>query len=49
MSTDEALPILKCIFADYLDGHRLVGTLGGGGKARWVNFRTISNEQWHSG
>jgi 2-polyprenyl-6-methoxyphenol hydroxylase-like FAD-dependent oxidoreductase len=49
MSTDEALPILERIFADYLDGHRLVGTLGGGGKARWANFRTISNEQWHSG
>ena len=49
MSTDEALPILERIFADYLDGHPLVGTLGGGGKARWANFRTISNDQWHSG
>ena len=49
MPTDEALPILERIFADYLDGHRLVGTLGDGGKARWANFRTISNEQWHSG
>ena len=26
MSTDEALPILERIFADYLDGHRLVGS-----------------------
>jgi 2-polyprenyl-6-methoxyphenol hydroxylase-like FAD-dependent oxidoreductase len=49
MSTDEALPILERIFADYLDGHRLIGSLGDGGKTRWANFRTISNEQWHSG
>ena len=49
MSTDEALPILERIFADYLDGHRLIGTLGGSGTARWANFRTISNEHWHSG
>ena len=49
MPTDEALPILEGIFADYLGGHRLIGTLGDGGKARWANFRTISNEHWHSG
>lgn len=49
MPTDEALPILERIFGDYLDGHRLIGTLGDGSKARWANFRTISNEHWHSG
>ena len=49
MSTDEALPVLERIFGDYLEGHRLIGTLGDGSKARWANFRTISNEHWHSG
>lgn len=49
MSTDEALPVLERIFRDYLDGHRLIGTLGDGSKARWANFRTISNEHWHTG
>jgi 2-polyprenyl-6-methoxyphenol hydroxylase-like FAD-dependent oxidoreductase len=49
MATDEALPVLERIFADYLDGHRLIGTLVDGGMARWASFRTISNEHWHSG
>jgi 2-polyprenyl-6-methoxyphenol hydroxylase-like FAD-dependent oxidoreductase len=49
MRADEALPVLERIFAGYLDGHRLIGTLGDGGPARWASFRTISSEHWHSG
>jgi len=49
MSTDDALPILERIFKEHLSGHRLIGDLGDGTKARWLNFRTISNPRWHSG
>jgi len=49
MSTDHALPILEGIFKKPLAGHRLFGDLGDGSKARWLNFRTISNSRWHSG
>jgi 2-polyprenyl-6-methoxyphenol hydroxylase-like FAD-dependent oxidoreductase len=48
MPTDEALPVLERIFCEYLDSHRLIGTLGGS-KARWANVRTITNDHWHSG
>ena len=49
MSTDDALPVLEGIFKEHLSGHRLIGDLGDGTKARWLNFRTISNSRWHSG
>jgi 2-polyprenyl-6-methoxyphenol hydroxylase-like FAD-dependent oxidoreductase len=49
MSTDQALAILEVIFKESLAGHRLFGDLGDGTKARWLNFRTISNSRWHSG
>jgi 2-polyprenyl-6-methoxyphenol hydroxylase-like FAD-dependent oxidoreductase len=49
MSTYEALPILEGIFKEHLSGSRLIGDLGDGTKARWLNFRTISNLRWHSG
>jgi 2-polyprenyl-6-methoxyphenol hydroxylase-like FAD-dependent oxidoreductase len=49
MSTDHALPILEGMFKEHLSGHRLIGDLGDGTKARWQNFRTISNSRWHSG
>jgi 2-polyprenyl-6-methoxyphenol hydroxylase-like FAD-dependent oxidoreductase len=49
MPTDEALPVLERIFGEYLDSHRLIGTLGDGSKARWASFRTITNDHWHSG
>jgi 2-polyprenyl-6-methoxyphenol hydroxylase-like FAD-dependent oxidoreductase len=49
LSTDEALPVLEELFAEHVAGHRLLGDLGDGSKARWLNFRTISNQRWHSG
>ena len=49
MSTYDALPILEGIFKEHLSGHRLIGNLGDGTEARWLNFRTISNPRWHSG
>lgn len=49
MSTDDALAVLEKLFAEHLGGRRLIGELGDGSKARWLNFRTISNRSWHSG
>ncbi|MGD0703044.1 MAG: FAD-dependent monooxygenase [Trebonia sp.] len=49
MSVDDALPVIEGLFKDCLDGHRLTSDLGDGSKARWLSFKTISNEHWHSG
>lgn len=49
LSTDDALVVLEALFKEHLDGHRLIGELGDGSKARWLNFRNISNRSWHSG
>jgi flavin-dependent dehydrogenase len=49
LSTDDALVVLEELFSEHLAGHRLLGDLGDGAKARWLNFRTISNRRWYSG
>ena len=49
ISVDDALPIIEGLFKDCLDGHQLTSDLGDGSKARWLSFKTISNEHWHSG
>ena len=49
ISVDDALPIIEGLFKDCLDGHHLTGDLGDGSKARWLSFKTIRNEHWHSG
>jgi 2-polyprenyl-6-methoxyphenol hydroxylase-like FAD-dependent oxidoreductase len=49
LSADDALVVLEDLFKEHLDGHRLIGELGDGSKARWLNFRNISNRSWHSG
>lgn len=49
LSTDEALSLLEKLFREPLAGHRLLGDLGDGTKARWLNFRTISNQHWYAG
>jgi 2-polyprenyl-6-methoxyphenol hydroxylase-like FAD-dependent oxidoreductase len=49
MSTGEALPILESVFKEHLDGCRLMGELGDGSTARWLNFKIVSNEHWNSG
>ncbi|WBO68185.1 FAD-dependent monooxygenase [Streptomyces camelliae] len=45
--TDEAegRALLERLFADVLDGHRLIGRPGAG----WLTFRTLTNRTWHSG
>jgi 2-polyprenyl-6-methoxyphenol hydroxylase-like FAD-dependent oxidoreductase len=49
LSMDEALPVLEELFGKHLAGHRLLADLGDGTKARWLNFRTVSNQHWYSG
>ncbi|GAA4049767.1 FAD-dependent monooxygenase [Nonomuraea soli] len=47
--TDEAasLELLEKLFADLLDGHRLIGR--GQGVAQWLRFQTVTNRSWHHG
>ncbi|MFC8200119.1 FAD-dependent monooxygenase [Streptomyces sp. NPDC057298] len=48
---DEAdgLALLEELFAELLDGHRLIGRAGAGGSAQWLNFRTLTNRTWSHG
>lgn len=48
-SADYTLATLERIFADQLDGHRLMGLSADGATAPWLNFRTITNKRWHQG
>jgi 2-polyprenyl-6-methoxyphenol hydroxylase-like FAD-dependent oxidoreductase len=40
---------LEAIFAEHLGGHRLRAQFPDGTEARWLTFRTVSNERWHHG
>ncbi|MFF3488315.1 FAD-dependent monooxygenase [Streptomyces sp. NPDC002701] len=48
---DEAagLALLERLFAEVLDGHRLIGRATAGGSAQWRNFRTLTNRTWSHG
>ncbi|MDL5159291.1 FAD-dependent monooxygenase [Actinomycetospora termitidis] len=39
-----ALEYLSDVFADHLDGHRLIGN-----RTRWMQFRTVRCDRWHAG
>ncbi|WP_018331829.1 FAD-dependent monooxygenase [Actinomycetospora chiangmaiensis] len=43
-SDEEALDYLSDVFADHLDGHRLIGN-----RTRWLQFRTVRCATWHHG
>jgi 2-polyprenyl-6-methoxyphenol hydroxylase-like FAD-dependent oxidoreductase len=45
----DSLALLEKLFADILDGHPLIGQDNSGESARWLNFRTLTNERWHHG
>ncbi|KAA0940544.1 FAD-binding monooxygenase [Streptomyces apricus] len=45
----EGLALLERLFADLLDGHRLIGRASAGGSAQWLNFRTLTNRSWSHG
>lgn len=46
---DGALVLLGQIFAQHLQGGRLIGQFPDGTYARWLSFRTITNQRWHHG
>jgi 2-polyprenyl-6-methoxyphenol hydroxylase-like FAD-dependent oxidoreductase len=48
-SPSRTCDMLEQIFADHLDGRRLWTQFPDGMDARWLNFRTISNERWYDG
>ncbi|MET9802044.1 FAD-dependent monooxygenase [Streptomyces sp. NPDC006368] len=43
----DGLALLEELFAEPLDGHRLIGREKADGAARWLNFRTVTNRTWH--
>lgn len=45
----EGLALLERLFADVLDGHRLIGRSTPGADAPWPTFRTLTNRTWHRG
>lgn len=48
MSADDTLTALGDIFKRQLDGHRLFGRFRDGAGVPWLNFRSITNENWHA-
>nr|WP_208865865.1 FAD-dependent monooxygenase [Streptomyces zinciresistens] len=46
---EDGQALLEKIFADVLDGHRLVGRPSAGAGAQWLTFRTLTNRTWHRG
>ena len=44
LSETEMLPVIEAVFADELDGHRLIAN-----RSLWRNFPTITNKTWVKG
>jgi 2-polyprenyl-6-methoxyphenol hydroxylase-like FAD-dependent oxidoreductase len=49
MQASDSLAVLEELFKDELEGHRLMGQVGEVANARWLNFRTVTNQRWHDG
>jgi 2-polyprenyl-6-methoxyphenol hydroxylase-like FAD-dependent oxidoreductase len=49
VSPSRTCDILEELFEDHLEGRRLWTQFSDGLDARWLNFRTVSNERWHHG
>lgn len=47
LGLDESIALLEDIFEPYLDGHSLMNQMSHLGKALWLNFQRISNENWY--
>ncbi|MEV4176529.1 FAD-dependent monooxygenase [Nonomuraea sp. NPDC049709] len=45
----DSLGLLEKLFAEVLDGHRLIGRAQSDGGANWLNFRTLTNRTWYHG
>ncbi|NRQ34722.1 FAD-binding monooxygenase [Nonomuraea sp. NN258] len=42
----DSLSLLEKLFAEVLDGHRLIGRAQPEGTAHWLTFRTVTNRRW---
>jgi anthraniloyl-CoA monooxygenase len=49
VSPSRTCDMLEELFEDHLEGRRLWTQFSDGMDARWLNFRTVSNERWHHG
>jgi 2-polyprenyl-6-methoxyphenol hydroxylase-like FAD-dependent oxidoreductase len=47
LEAEESLARLEEIFADHLDGHKLLGQIRDN-RLPWLNFSQVTNETWHS-
>jgi anthraniloyl-CoA monooxygenase len=47
LGSDESIALLEDIFESYLDGHSLINQMSHLGKAAWLNFKRITNENWY--
>jgi 2-polyprenyl-6-methoxyphenol hydroxylase-like FAD-dependent oxidoreductase len=48
-SASESLTLLERVFERELDGSRLMSSARSDETLPWLNFRTVTNERWHSG
>ncbi|MCC9308206.1 FAD-dependent monooxygenase [Kitasatospora sp. RB6PN24] len=46
---EDSLALLAELFAEPLDGYPLIGRPDGDGRAQWLNFRTLTNQNWYHG
>lgn len=46
LGSDESMALLENVFETYLDGHSLINQMSHFGKAAWLNFKRITNENW---
>ncbi|MGW2342570.1 bifunctional salicylyl-CoA 5-hydroxylase/oxidoreductase [Streptomyces sp. NPDC001661] len=44
VSDEQAVDRIRELFADELDGHKLLAN-----NSKWINFTTVRNERWHHG
>ena len=44
---DDTITVLERLFASHLEGHPLRSKVRESGRAPWLNFRTLTNENWH--
>jgi anthraniloyl-CoA monooxygenase len=49
LDADAGLALLERLFADPLDGHRLMQRSRAGGPAPWLTFRQVTNRTWIDG
>jgi anthraniloyl-CoA monooxygenase len=47
LGPDESMALVEDIFESYLDDNSLINQVSHFGKAAWLNFQRITNENWH--